>query len=135
MDCSCDFSLSERIFDSPQRDQAFHPTTSDGSLDAKVTYTIACYICYPHRHTLSLSTLSRFFLDCGFSRTSLQGELPIHRSGKHYKLPLTVDCTISLGERMKETQRGKKERKRFWQRPIPDFCTIQTLDKKYGKRA
>lgn len=64
------------------------------------------YICYSHEHALCLSTLSRFFLDGGFSRTSLQ-VLSHHREGKHNLLP-TVHCIISLGETIRERQRGEK---------------------------
>lgn len=129
--------LSEGIFDSPQRDQEFQPTTPDGSLEAKITCSVAYYICYSHEHTLCLSTHSFQVLPWWwfFFRTFFQGELPNHRKGKHYNLLLTVNGTISLGERIRETQRGKKEngRVRIWQRHVSDFYTIQTLDIKYRR--
>lgn len=115
VECFYDFSLSEGIFDSHQRKQESQPRAPGGPLEAKSTCSVAYYMCYSHEYTLCLNTLSTFFLDGVLFRTSLQGELPNHRKGKHYDLSLTVNCTISLGERTKERKRGKRKRMGGWE--------------------
>lgn len=111
VECFYDFSLSEGIFDSPQRKQEFQPTTPDGSLEAKIICSVAYYICYSHEHALCLSTLSRFCLDGGFFpeypfkgnfQTTERENIIIHCCELHYQFG-------------RENERKTKIRKREWE--------------------
>lgn len=128
VECFCDFCLSEGIFHSPQRNQEFQPTTPDGSLEAKITCSVAYYMCYSQEHTLCLSTHSRFFLDGDFFQS-----IPSRGTSKPQKgktLWSTADCELHYESgRENKRQRGTKDngRVRIWQRPLNDFYTLQTL--------
>lgn len=136
VECFCDFSLWRHIWLSPKRSGV---STYNSRWITRGKDHLQCsllHLLLPWAYTLlKYSLFPGSSLMVFFFRTSFQGKLPNHRKGKHYNLLLTVNCTISLGERIREMQRGKKEngRVRIWQRRVSDFYTIRTLDIKYRR--
>lgn len=108
VECSCDFSVWGHIWLFPKRPGEFHPTTSDGSLDAKITCTTACYICYPpEEHTLLKYSFQVLPWLCFFQNIPLRGT---SKPQKWKTWQATADCGLHYRSRT-ENKRDAKRRK------------------------